>query len=108
MFSSGTWTFSANSTGDLLVDVAYAGSKGTHLPMHSQDIDQLLAAIPAAKCRGRGSTDELLVPNSVCRQLHGVHRPGDVRWYGNQCDGKGRPVAAALPAVRWLFAGGAG
>ena len=29
--------------GDLLVDVAYAGSKGTNLPMHSQDIDQLQA-----------------------------------------------------------------
>jgi hypothetical protein len=27
--------------GDLLVDIAYAGSKGTHLPMHSQDLDQL-------------------------------------------------------------------
>jgi hypothetical protein len=24
-----------------LVDIAYAGSKGTHLPMHSQDLDQL-------------------------------------------------------------------
>lgn len=27
--------------GELLVDVAYAGSKGTHLPMHNQDLDQL-------------------------------------------------------------------
>jgi carboxypeptidase family protein/TonB-dependent receptor-like protein len=27
--------------GNTLVDVAYAGSKGTHLPMHSQDLDQL-------------------------------------------------------------------
>lgn len=27
--------------GQLLVDVAYAGSKGTHLPEHSQDLDQL-------------------------------------------------------------------
>ena len=27
--------------GNFLLDVAYAGSKGTHLPMHSQDIDQL-------------------------------------------------------------------
>jgi hypothetical protein len=27
--------------GELLVDVAYAGSKGTHLPMHDQTIDQL-------------------------------------------------------------------
>jgi hypothetical protein len=28
--------------GNLLVDVAYAGSKGTHLPMHDQTINQLL------------------------------------------------------------------
>ena len=27
--------------GDFLVDIAYAGSKGTHLPMHDQTIDQL-------------------------------------------------------------------
>ena len=27
--------------GELLVDVAYAASKGTHLPTHTQDIDQL-------------------------------------------------------------------
>lgn len=27
--------------GDTLVDIAYAGSKGTHLPMHDQGIDQL-------------------------------------------------------------------
>jgi carboxypeptidase family protein/TonB-dependent receptor-like protein len=29
--------------GDLLLDVAYAASKGTNLPMHTQDIDQLQA-----------------------------------------------------------------
>jgi hypothetical protein len=27
--------------GDFLIDAAYAGAKGTHLPMHNQDIDQL-------------------------------------------------------------------
>jgi len=33
--------------GNLLVDVAYAGSKGTHLPMHDQTLDQLpLADLP--------------------------------------------------------------
>jgi hypothetical protein len=32
-----------------LIDVAYAGSKGTHLPMHDQDLDQLLPQdMPAA------------------------------------------------------------
>jgi hypothetical protein len=30
--------------GDFLLDVAYAGSKGTHLPMHAQDLDQLQPA----------------------------------------------------------------
>ena len=28
--------------GDFLVDIAYAGSKGTHLPMHDQTLNQLL------------------------------------------------------------------
>jgi hypothetical protein len=28
--------------GELLVDIAYAGSKGTHLPQHTQDLDQIL------------------------------------------------------------------
>jgi len=33
--------------GNALIDVAYAGSKGTHLPMHDQDLDQLpLADLP--------------------------------------------------------------
>ncbi len=27
--------------GDMLLDIAYAGSKGTHLPSHRQDLDQL-------------------------------------------------------------------
>jgi len=31
--------------GDFLVDIAYAGSKGTHLPMHTQDLDQLPTAL---------------------------------------------------------------
>ena len=30
--------------GDFLLDIAYAGSKGTHLPMHGQDLDQLPTA----------------------------------------------------------------
>jgi hypothetical protein len=37
------WNFNIQRQlpGNTLVDVAYAGSKGTHLPMHSQDLDQL-------------------------------------------------------------------
>jgi len=35
--------------GNWLVDIAYAGAKGTHLPMHTQDLNQLTAAnLPAA------------------------------------------------------------
>ena len=37
------WNFNIQHelSGGTLIDVAYAGSKGTHLPMHSQDQDQL-------------------------------------------------------------------
>ncbi len=37
------WNFDIQRqfAGGTLVDIAYAGSKGTHLPMHSQDLDQL-------------------------------------------------------------------
>jgi Carboxypeptidase regulatory-like domain len=43
--------------GNLLVDIAYAGSKGTHLPMHSQDLDQIpLSLLPTgAACVAQGS-----------------------------------------------------
>jgi hypothetical protein len=39
------WNFDVQRQfrGNLLLDVAYAGSKGTHLPMHTQDLDQLPA-----------------------------------------------------------------
>jgi len=38
------WNFDVQRQfrGDFLIDVAYAGAKGTHLPMHDQSIDQLL------------------------------------------------------------------
>jgi hypothetical protein len=37
------WNFNIQRTlpDGTLLDLAYAGSKGTHLPMHSQDVDQL-------------------------------------------------------------------
>lgn len=43
------WNFDVQRQfpGNLLVDIAYAGSKGTHLPMHSQDLDQMpLSLLP--------------------------------------------------------------
>ncbi len=44
--------------GDLLLDVAYAASKGTNLPMHSQDIDQLQAQNLPQNAAGRGKSDK--------------------------------------------------
>jgi hypothetical protein len=40
------WNFNIQRElpGNTLIDVAYAGSKGTHLPQHSQDLNQLPAA----------------------------------------------------------------
>ena len=64
--------------GDLLLDVAYAASKGTNLPMHSQDIDQLQAQnLPQNAADVTALTHP--GPQSVCRQLHRVHRPGAIR-----------------------------
>jgi len=37
-----------------LIDVAYAGSKGTHLPMHSQDLDQLSDSLLPTSAAGVG------------------------------------------------------
>jgi len=60
-----------------LIDVAYAGSKGTHLPMHSQDQDQLPEAdLPAAN-GGPGpngytaSTLTASVPNPFYKLVQG-------------------------------------
>ncbi len=49
--------------GNLLVDIAYAGSKGTHLPMHDQTIDQLLPQDLPKNCCGCGGNLTTLVPN---------------------------------------------
>ncbi len=48
--------------GSILIDIAYAGSKGTHLPMHSQDMNQL----PVADLPG-GSAGYTL--NDLTRQV---------------------------------------
>ena len=56
--------------GNALVDVAYAGSKGTHLPMHSQDLDQLpLRDLPG------GSAGYNLTPGDPKNLLQDVSNP---------------------------------
>src|SRR5208282_6384396 len=47
-----------------LLDVAYAGSKGTHLPMHSQDVDQMTDAnIPGGSAGNTAAQLTASVPN---------------------------------------------
>jgi len=66
--------------GNFLVDVAYAGAKGTHLPMHSQDLDQLQ---PQYLPKGAADVAALttLVPNPFagnCTGCTGVVQSGGV------------------------------
>ncbi len=56
-----------------LFDVAYAGSKGTHLPMHSQDLDQLPPQdVPTNGAQVAALTN--LVPNP----FYGVMQSGNI------------------------------
>ncbi|MBV8553305.1 MAG: TonB-dependent receptor, partial [Acidobacteriaceae bacterium] len=69
------WNFDIQHqfAGATLVDIAYAGSKGTHLPMHSQDLDQLPPAfLPANAAQVAALTT--LVPNP----FYGVVQTGGV------------------------------
>ena len=59
--------------GATLLDVAYAGSKGTHLPFHSQDLNQLPTAdLPTNSAQASALT--ALVPNP----FYGVVQSGGV------------------------------
>ncbi len=59
--------------GGTLFDIAYAGSKGTHLPMHSQDLDQLPTQdLPTNAAQVAALT--ALVPNP----FYGVVKSGNV------------------------------
>ena len=60
--------------GNLLVDVAYAGSKGTHLPMHDQTIDQILPQdLPKSAADVAALT--ALVPNPFAGNCAGCTGP---------------------------------
>jgi len=60
--------------GNTLLDIAYAGSKGTHLPMHSQDIDQLQAQyLPQSQTDVAALT--AIVPNPFAGDCTGCTGP---------------------------------
>jgi len=59
--------------GNTLVDVAYAGSKGTHLPMHSQDLDQM-----PPQFLPKNSTDVTNLTASIPNPFFGVVQSGGV------------------------------
>ncbi|PYV98713.1 MAG: hypothetical protein DMG89_10350 [Acidobacteria bacterium] len=65
--------------GNAVVDVAYAGSKGTHLPMHSQDLDQML---PQFLPQGGPSAANTAIVNaltqSVPNPFFGIVQSGNV------------------------------
>jgi hypothetical protein len=59
--------------GNALFDIAYAGSKGTHLPMHNQDLDQLPTQdVPTNAAQVAALT--ALVPNP----FYGVMQSGNI------------------------------
>jgi hypothetical protein len=88
--------------GNALIDVAYAGSKGTHLPMHSQDLDQL----PTQDLPG-GSAGYNLTPGDPKNLLRNVPNPfvGVVQ-SGNVSVCNPDPadnIACAIPLARLLL-----
>ena len=59
--------------GNAVIDVAYAGSKGTHLPMHTQDLDQLpLQDLP------KSAADVTALTALVRNPFFGVVQSGNV------------------------------
>ncbi|HEY7307001.1 MAG TPA: TonB-dependent receptor [Bryobacteraceae bacterium] len=59
--------------GDMLFDIAYAGSKGTHLPMHNQDLNQLPPAFLP-----KNATDVAALTALVPNPFYGVVQSGGV------------------------------
>jgi len=64
------WNFNIQHqfAGNALIDIAYAGAKGTHLPMHNQNLDQILPQdTPTTAAQVAALTT--LVPNPFYRVL---------------------------------------
>jgi len=65
--------------GNTLVDVAYAGSKGTHLPMHSQDLDQMLPQfLPKGGPSAANTAIVTALKQSVPNPFLGIVQSGNV------------------------------
>ncbi|HKW19623.1 MAG TPA: TonB-dependent receptor [Terriglobales bacterium] len=63
--------------GNTLIDVAYAGSKGTHLPAHSQDLDQMpLRYLPQGGPSKANNTIISNLTNSIANPFLGVVKSG--------------------------------
>src|SRR5581483_3703665 len=63
-----------------LVDLAYAGSKGTHLPMHDQSINQLTPAYLPAPDGGPGTAgyDVAALKATVANPFYGLIDSGNL------------------------------
>jgi hypothetical protein len=64
--------------GNTLVDVAYAGSKGTHLPMHSQDLDQLQAQFLPKGDQTQGAAQAAFLLQQVPNPFIGIVQSGSL------------------------------
>jgi hypothetical protein len=65
--------------GNSLIDVAYAGSKGTHLPMHQQDLDQMpLQVLPQGAPSAANSAIIANLTKNVPNPFYGVVQSGSV------------------------------
>jgi hypothetical protein len=60
----------------MLLDVAYAGAKGTHLSMHSQDISRLPLAVRETRVISPS------IPVTVAKAISALHAQNDHhRWF---------------------------
>jgi Carboxypeptidase regulatory-like domain len=65
--------------GNSLIDVAYAGSKGTHLPMHTQDLDQMpLSVLPQGGASAANDAIIAALTANVPNPFFGVVQSGGV------------------------------
>jgi hypothetical protein len=80
--------------GNWLVDIAYAGAKGTHLPMHNQDLNQLTAANLPAPNGGPG-------PNGYSAAMLTASVPNP--FYGTGLITSGNLTAPTVTAAHLLY-----
>jgi hypothetical protein len=84
--------------GDFLVDIAYAGSKGTHLPMHGQDLDQMpLADLPTSSTDPQLAALTNQVPNPFAGNCAGCTGPVMSGGVGTNATVKGGQLMLPYP-----------